>query len=145
MTIDRKTMQSLVEAANAIRETESGAQGGQPIYLYRWIPAKGYSASTMGNTYGYYLDFAVVVNHPITGERMVADPFNPLKGQVLRPIGTSWKRLAPLKPEGKITQKVIDAEIQRQRKIWAEWKRDPAGGLPNAHQILGTIMKQLVG
>jgi hypothetical protein len=118
----------------------------ESTYLYRWVPISGYSASTMGINYGYYLDFAVVVKHPMTGQAMLADPFNPLKGQVLRPMGSSWKPLSPLKPEGKITQKVIDGEIQRQRQIWSAWKNDPApAGLPKAHDILASIMKRLIG
>lgn len=117
-----------------------------PTYVYKWVPKSGYSASTMGINYGYRLEFGMVVNHPITGAKMIADPFNLLKGQVLIPMGSSWKPLAPLKPEGKITQKVIDAEIEWQRKVYMEWKRDPASaGLPNAHVILASIMKKLVG
>jgi hypothetical protein len=115
-------------------------------YLYRWVPKSGYSASTMGINYGYSLEFAVVVTHPITGEKGLADPFNPLKGQQFRKMGSGWKPLAPLKPEGKVTQKVIDAEIEWQRKVWLDWKRNPAPmGSPNAHDILAFIMKKLIG
>jgi hypothetical protein len=113
-------------------------------YVYRWVPRKGYSAATLGNVYGYELEFGEIVPHPMTGQRMLADPFNPLKGQVLRPIGGSWKPIAPLKPEGKITQKVIDAAIEWQRKAYVNWKRDPVGR-PDAHLILAHIMKVLTG
>jgi hypothetical protein len=111
-------------------------------YVYRWVPRKGYSASTFGNIYGYELEFGKIVAHPMTRQKMIADPFNPLSGQVLRPIGSSWKPIAPLKPEGDITQKVIDAAIAWQRKVYAEWKRDPGD---RAHIVLAQIMKVLTG
>jgi hypothetical protein len=113
-------------------------------YVYRWIPRSGYTAATLGNVYGYELEFGEIVPHPMTGQRMIADPFNPLKGQVLRPIAGSWKPIAPLKPEGKITQKVIDGAIEWQRKAYVNWKRDPVGR-PDAHLILAHIMKVLTG
>ena len=86
------------------------------------------------------------MEHPVTGQRMIADPFNPPKGQVLRPLAGAWRPIAPLKPEGRITRKVIDAAIEWQRKVYVGWKRDPApAGGPQPHLILAHIMRVLTG
>lgn len=121
------------------------SEAAQERFVYRWVPKVGYSASTAGNVYGWYLDFGRIVRNEFSGAEGVVDPFNPEEGQAIRSTA-GWKPLARLSPSGRITQKVIDSEIERQRQIWREWRRDPAGGgLPDAHETLARIMRVLTG